>query len=409
MLAAWALRRTGCTVSQIGYRRTLDMHTCAGADNCATGAMLLHAQADPSSASPSYLASHFQNDILQYVTQPGHTTNGERHAAQPLPACRRHAVPRRALLHCMRASSATRSCLALRSRRLNRDPAQRAEPVVVGGVQRGCSGRRTRRPGSRSARRCPRHSPRCCTSTAAWPTRAPPRSSRRSPRRSWTMRLVRLAAPRTLHTKGHPALQSTLLTCTAASQKKDIVPPSCMSHLGETRGRAQAIKTSRLGLRSPALQTSDSTSDSPCRQQPNGRVVRGGLRRVQLGDCAAPPLCNGLPAGLLANQDVPRHLHQRRLPQRALPQPVPGAPAFTACYKTPCSTFSWRCHASCIGSKGSACYNACYYLSSARHAAASSSTSPASCRAQALLLPLRAVCLLHMQGPWHGALTACGH
>jgi len=52
-----------------------------GADNLALGAMLLHAQAAPSSASPSYLKSHFTSDILQYITQPGHTTSGAGRAA----------------------------------------------------------------------------------------------------------------------------------------------------------------------------------------------------------------------------------------------------------------------------------------------------------------------------------------
>ena len=66
--------------------------TCVRADNCATGAMLLHAQADPSSASPSYLASHFQNDILQYIAQPGHTTSGARHALAPMLPCRCHDI-----------------------------------------------------------------------------------------------------------------------------------------------------------------------------------------------------------------------------------------------------------------------------------------------------------------------------
>ena len=43
--------------------------------------MLLHAQAAPSSASPSYLKSHFTTDILQYITQPGHMTSGAARAA----------------------------------------------------------------------------------------------------------------------------------------------------------------------------------------------------------------------------------------------------------------------------------------------------------------------------------------
>ncbi|KAK9841861.1 hypothetical protein WJX81_007858 [Elliptochloris bilobata] len=43
-------------------------------DNTALGAMLLHAKAAPQSASPSYLKYHFTTDVLQYITQPGHTT-----------------------------------------------------------------------------------------------------------------------------------------------------------------------------------------------------------------------------------------------------------------------------------------------------------------------------------------------
>ena len=62
------------------------VRACARADNCATGAMLLHAQADPSSASPSYLDSHFKTDILQYIAQPGHTTtSGAPQRAAPVP------------------------------------------------------------------------------------------------------------------------------------------------------------------------------------------------------------------------------------------------------------------------------------------------------------------------------------
>jgi len=52
-----------------------------GADNLALGAMLLHAQAAPTSASPSYLKSHFTTDILQYIAQPGHMTSGAARAA----------------------------------------------------------------------------------------------------------------------------------------------------------------------------------------------------------------------------------------------------------------------------------------------------------------------------------------
>ena len=46
------------------------------ADNTALGAMMMHAKAAPQSASPSYLKSHFTTDVLQYVSQPGHTTPG---------------------------------------------------------------------------------------------------------------------------------------------------------------------------------------------------------------------------------------------------------------------------------------------------------------------------------------------
>lgn len=69
----------------------MKVRACARADNCAAGAMLLHAQADPSSASPSYLESHFKNDILQYIAQPGHTTGG---ACQRVAPCQPAAVLR---------------------------------------------------------------------------------------------------------------------------------------------------------------------------------------------------------------------------------------------------------------------------------------------------------------------------
>lgn len=110
----------------------MTMRACARADNCATGAMLLHAQADPSSASPSYLESHFKNDILQYISQPGHTTSGARQSVAPWPLplscgppgscytcscafCHQVMPGRKSLLLCGHGCAA-----------------QRAEPVIMG-------------------------------------------------------------------------------------------------------------------------------------------------------------------------------------------------------------------------------------------------------------------------------------
>ena len=55
-------------------------------DNVALGAFMLHAEAAPNSFSPQALAQHFTTDVMGYVQQPGHLTEGvlaPRQCARP--------------------------------------------------------------------------------------------------------------------------------------------------------------------------------------------------------------------------------------------------------------------------------------------------------------------------------------
>ncbi len=213
-------------------------------------------------------------------------------------------------------------------------------PACPARAQPACSGRRTRRPGSRCARRCRRRSPRCCTWTVAWRTPAPPRSWRPLPRRSSTTRWVRqprrtrsAAARSLLVMRREGDMPCACVLCNKlALWSRDL---ACWSATGMQQQTWSIVATPDTSRQDPHFQSggrprhrqSRPNSAARRRQQPGRRVVRGGLRAAEVRHCAAPPLRDGLPAGLPAHGHLPRRLHQQLVPERPFHEPVPGAPA----------------------------------------------------------------------------------